>query len=368
MHSMTKITRNFRAKMVLLFGLSMFLSGLFTFFIFRLLQSYYHTEVQYGDTAAQFRKLLSRFGDFNVFFSLFIIISFLFFFIFTKRYALYFNEISNGIRHLAHGDFSHKVHIRSNDEFGDIATDINLASEKLQEAIQRGDFSETSKDQLIVNLAHDLRTPLTSVLGYLELMLNDQDLTEEQVKHFLTIAYTKSLRLEKLIDDLFEVSKINYGMLPMQKDKINITNLLLQLKEELYPLLAKKRLIARMDCDPGLQITGDGEQLARVFENVIINAIRYGYDGQYIDVNGRYDEEDVMIEIINYGDSIPADELPHLFDMFYTSDQSRTAKEKSSGIGLFIAKNIIEQHHGTITVASSVIQTVFTIRLPQKHS
>src|SRR5699024_5109476 len=137
-------------------------------------------------------------------------------------------EISNGIRHLAQGNFDHQVDIPSNDEFNEIALDINLANEKLQAAIQRGDFSESSKDQLVVNLAHDLRTPLTSVLGYLDLILKEDTLTEEQKRHFLQIAFTKSQRLEILIDELFEVTRMNYGMLPVEKEEINLTNLLHQ--------------------------------------------------------------------------------------------------------------------------------------------
>ncbi len=363
---MDKIMGSFRSKMVLLFGLSMFLSGSITYIIYKVLQFYYHTKVQYGDFLAQLRMLMGRFGDLNVLFILFILISFLFFFLLTKPYSIYLNEISNGIRNLARGDFKHKIHILSNDEFGKIALDINLASEKLQEATQRGDFSESSKDQLVVNLAHDLRTPLTSVLGYLDLILKEESLTNEQARHFLTIAFTKSQRLERLIDELFEITRMNYGMLPVEKKEINLTDLLNQLIEELYPLFEKNHLIARMNCDPYLLIMGDGDLLARVFENLMTNAIRYGYDGQYIDIHGFIDGNHVVIQVVNYGDSIPKDELPHLFDMFYIGDKSRTHRENSTGLGLFIAKNIVEQHNGSIIAESSIIQTTFEVRLPSE--
>ncbi|EFV75542.1 sensor protein [Bacillus sp. 2_A_57_CT2] len=364
---MGEIMRSFRSKMVLLFGLSMLLSGLVTYLIFKGLQYYYHTMVQYEDPMAQFRIFLGRFGDFNLFFILFILLSFLFFFFLTKPYSAYFNEISSGIRYLARGDFQHKVHIQSNDEFRDIALDINLASEKLQEAIKRGDFSESSKDQLVVNLAHDLRTPLTSVLGYLDLILKDESLTKEQVRHFLTIAFTKSQRLERLIDELFEITRMNYGMLPLEKKRINLTDLLNQLKEELYPVFEKNHLIARMNSEPHLPIFGDGDLIARVFENLMTNAIRYGYEGQYVDINGYIEAEEVVVQIVNYGDSIPSNELPYLFDMFYTGDKARTHQEDSTGLGLFIAKNIVEQHDGSIAAESSVIQTVFEVRLPKDN-
>ncbi|MFE0506966.1 ATP-binding protein [Peribacillus butanolivorans] len=362
---MVKIFRSFRSKMIVLFGLSMLFSGIITYLIFKGLQLYYHTMVRYEDPLARFRLFINNIGDINFFLLLFIPLSIFFFFVLTKPYSTYFKEISEGIHYLARGDFKHRVQIISNDEFRNIAQDINLASEKLEQAIERGDFSESSKDQLVVNLAHDLRTPLTSVLGYIDLILKDENLTKEQVRHFLTIAFTKSQRLERLIDELFEITRMNYGMLPVEKKQINLSDLLIQLKEELYPIFEKNDLIARMNSTPYLPIIGDGELLARVFENLLTNANRYGYDGQFVDINGFIDSGEVVVQIVNYGDSIPPNELPHLFDMFYTGDKARTQQEDSTGLGLFIAKNIVEQHNGTITAESSLIRTIFEVRLPQ---
>lgn len=363
---MVKMVRSFHSKMVLLFVLSMVLSGMITYLIFKALQFYYHTNVQFGDTLFYYRQIMYAIGDINFFLLIFIPLSILFFYLLTQRYSTYFKEISTGIHYLARGDFSYRVQIKSNDEFEDIAQEINLASEKLEEAIQRGDFSESSKEQLVVNLAHDLRTPLTSVLGYLDLILKDEKLTKEQVRHFLTIAFTKSQRLERLIDELFEITRMNYGMLPVEKRQINLSELLLQLKEELYPVFEKNDLIARMNILPHLPILGDGEMLARVFENLLTNANRYGYDGQFVDINGFVDAGEVVVQVVNYGDSIPQNELPYLFDMFYTGDKARTHQEDSTGLGLFIAKNIVEQHNGTIRAESSLIRTVFEVRLPQE--
>ncbi|MEQ2526148.1 HAMP domain-containing histidine kinase [Robertmurraya yapensis] len=365
---MAKFISSFRSKLIGLFGLSMLLAGIVTYLLFKGLQLYYHTRVLHGEPLAQLRQFIESIGDFNFFFILFISIAFLFFYLLTKPYSTYFNEISNGIHYLAGGNFKHRVDIQSNDEFGVIAQAINLASEKLEEAIQRGDFSENSKEQLVVNLAHDLRTPLTSVLGYLDLILKDEKLTKEQVRHFLTIAFTKSQRLERLIDELFEITRMNYGMLPVEKKQIDLSDLLNQLKEELYPIFEKNHLKARMNIPPHLPILGDGELLARVFENLLTNANRYGYDGQFVDINGSVDAGEVVVQIVNYGDSIPPEELPYLFDMFYTGDKARTHREDSTGLGLFIAKNIVEQHNGTITAESSLIRTVFEVRLPQESA
>lgn len=365
---MAKKMRSFRSKMVMLFALSMILAGGVTYFIYEGLRIYYKLVVRYEDPLAQFRSVVRQIGDVNFFLIIFIPLSIMFFFFLTRPYLKYFDEISNGIHHLANGDFTNEVRVSSNDEFGYIAGEINVASEKLKEAVERGDFAESSKDQLIVNLAHDLRTPLTSVLGYLDLILKDENLTKEQIKHFSTIAFTKSERLESLIDELFEITRMNYGMLKLEKRSIDIGELLIQLDEELYPLLEKKGLEARLHIAPHLPINGDGKLLARVFENLLTNAIRYGYDGEFVDVNGYIEGEEVVVQIINYGDSIPEEDLPYLFDMFYTGDKARSEQQGGTGLGLFIAKNIVEQHDGKISAESNVIRTMFEVRLPKEEN
>ncbi|NOU76167.1 HAMP domain-containing protein [Paenibacillus sp. LMG 31458] len=362
---MAEIIRSFRFKMIQLFGLSMLFSATITYLLYKALQLYYYT-TKMENPLTKIRNLIREIGDINFFLLIFIPLSILFFFLLTKRYAAYFHEISSGINQLANGNFNSRIRIPSNDEFGDIARDINLASEKLQQALERGDFAENSKEQLVLNLAHDLRTPLTSILGYLDFILQNEQLTAEQIKHYTSIAFTKSQRLEKLIDELFEITRVNYGKLTIEKKPIDISELLIQLNEELYPVFEKNNLTTRLNVTPHLTVWGDGELLARVFENLLTNAIRYGKDGQLIDINCNLDAEDVAIQVVNYGDCIPPDELPHIFDMFFTGDKARTHREGSTGLGLSIAKNIVEQHQGTITAQSSVIRTLFEVRFPQK--
>lgn len=349
--------------MILLLGLSMLASGAITYGVYKLLQAYY-SGVRAEDQLAQYRHFMRNIGDIYFFLLLFIPLAILFFFWFTKPYAAYFRDISAGISHLANGDFQHRVQISSRDELGMIAEDVNLASEKLQQAIERGDFAESSKDQLVVNLAHDLRTPLTSVLGYLDLLMKDDQLTDEQVRHFTSIAFTKSRRLEKLIDNLFEITRMNYGMLPLQKAQLNLSELLKQMNEELYPVFEKSRLITRLKLDNDLVVSGDGELLARVFENLLMNASRHGKDGVYVDIHGFRDADQIVIRVINYGGYIHPEDLPYIFDMYYTADRARTPQEGGTGLGLFIARNIVEQHDGTISVQSDVVQTLFEVRLP----
>jgi two-component system, OmpR family, sensor histidine kinase VanS len=364
---MDKMIKSFRFKMVMLFGLSILYAGMITYICFLGLRFYYINYVKFEDPLAWIRGRIASIGDFNFFMLLFIPLSILFFFLLTKRYSVYFKEISNGIHQLANGNFKHYVQIDTKDEFHSIAEDINIAMQKLQTAIQRGDFAESSKDQLVVNLAHDLRTPLTSVLGYLDLVLKNDDLTEEEKHHYLTISYKKSECLELLINELFDITKMNYGMLQLNKTEINLGDLLQQLNEEFYPVLKKNHLQTRLDVQSELIVYADGEQLARVFENLFTNAIRYGYDGQFIDIKAYVDSKTIVVQIVNYGDCIPEEVIPHIFDMFYKTDSSRKYQAGSTGLGLFIAKNIVEQHGGTITVDSTVIRTIFEVRLPKNE-
>jgi two-component system, OmpR family, sensor histidine kinase VanS len=361
---MVKKRRSFRSKMIELFGLGMLLSSIVTYLLYKVLQFYYRTEVRYEDPLAQVRRFIKEMGDINFFLLFFAPIAIFFFYRLTKRYAGYFREISTGIHFLASGDFTRHVQIPSNDEFADIAKDINLASEMLQKAVERGDFAESSKDQLVLNLAHDLRTPLTSVLGYLDLILRDEQLPQEQMRHYATIAFTKSQRLEKLIDELFEITRMNYGMVNIEQKVIDLSALLVQLNEEMYPSFEKNELVARCTIAAQLVIVGDGELLARVFENILTNAIRYGGDGQFIDLNAYREGDEVVVQIMNYGNQIPEEALPHIFDMFFTGDKARTHQGGGTGLGLFIAKNIVEKHRGTISVQSDLIRTCFEVRLP----
>ncbi|WP_372629849.1 sensor histidine kinase [Cohnella sp.] len=364
---MANLFRSFRFNMVALFGLSMLLAAAVTFGLYKAAQAYYYT-TKLEDPSTQVRHFIRQIGDVNFFLIFFIPLAVWIFFLLTKRYARYFRDISDGINQLASGHFDTRIDITSRDEFGDIARDIRLAGEKLRQALERGDFAENSKEQLMLNLAHDLRTPLTSVIGYLDFILKNEPLPPEQAKHYTAIAYTKSRRLERLIDELFDVARMNYGRQKIDLMPVDVSELLVQLNEELYPMLEARHLTSRMHVTPSVTVRGDGEQLARVFENLFGNAARYGSDGEFIDIHCLPDGDQAIVRIVNYGDSIPPEDLPHIFDIFYTGDKARTYQEGGTGLGLFIAKNIVERHRGSISAQSDVVRTVFEVRLPREIS
>lgn len=360
---MAKWLRTFRSRMIGLFALSSLLSGLITFLIVWVARLYYNT-VEFGSITHIIRETLRSIGDIYFILFLFIFISFFIFYLLTKPYTNNFNAISRGIYHLSQGDFDHRVSVSTKDEFHSIANDLNRASAKLKEAIEKGEFLESSKDQLIVNLAHDLRTPLTSVLGYIDIILKDETLSKEEKRHYLKIAFNKSKKLEKLLDELFEMTKMNYDMYQLRKTEINLSALLYQLIEEMYPVFEKHSLTLRSEIEANVIIEADGDYIARVFENLLTNAYRYGSDGEFIDIKAFKNDNKVIVQVTNYGSIISEEDLPYIFNMFYTGDESRTTQKDKSGLGLFIAKNIIDQHDGTIKAESNMRHTLFEVQLP----
>jgi signal transduction histidine kinase len=153
-------------------------------------------------------------------------------------------------------------------------------------------------------------------------------------------------------------------MLPVRRTRLDLSELLKQMNEELYPVFEKNHLVTRLIIADDLTVSGDGELLARVFENLLINAARHGKDGMYVDINGYQDSGQIVIQITNYGGYIHPDDLPRIFDMYYTGDRARSAQEGGTGLGLFIARNIVEQHDGIISAVSDVVRTMFEVRLP----
>lgn len=351
-------------RIIYLFIKSLLISALITFGIYKFLQHYYRNNVKYGDTYMYYRQLMRQFGDIYVFLIIYIPLAILIFYILTRTYTKYFKEISQGIRHLADGDFSYQVEIASNDEFSKIAKDLNEASSRLKQAIEAQELSKSSKETLIANLAHDLRTPLTSVIGYLDLLQNSKELTPIQHAEYTKIANTKAQYLEELIEILFDISKLDLTLDNAEKKPINMQELLHQLLDEMYPLIEDAHATIEKVIEPKLMTQGNGKELARVFENLLANSLRYGDNLMPINISACKKASSLVIRISNSGEHISEEDLPHLFDMFYTVDQSRNFVKKQTGLGLYIAKTIVEKHHGTIKVRNGENQIHFEVSLP----
>ena len=286
------------------------------------------------------------------------------FMILQEKSLRYITKISDAMQNISEGDLNVTVEVEGDDEFSSMAANLNKMVEDLKELMDKERESERTKNELITNVAHDLRTPLTSIIGYLELLSGDVKLEPEIQKKYINIAYVKTKRLEKLIEDLFGFTKMNYGKLSMHVGQVDVVKLLSQLLEEFYPSFVDKNLSYELQSNvPVKVITADGNLLARLFDNLINNAIKYGADGKRIMVKLHADDEIVTVSVNNYGYVIPADELPLIFNKFYRVEQSRSTNTGGTGLGLAISKNIVDMHGGTITVTSDLSGTVFTVKL-----
>lgn len=226
------------------------------------------------------------------------------------------------------------------------------------------------KNDLITYLAHDLKTPLTSVIGYLSLCDEAPDMPAAQRAKYVHITLDKALRLEKLIGEFFEITRYNLQTIALEKETVNLSFLLEQMADEFYPLLSEHGNTIRLEMDQGLPDGGltlcaDGEKLARVFNNILKNAISYSYPGTEIDLACRWTEDYVQILISNRGRTIPPHKLEAVFEKFFRLDDARATNTGGAGLGLAIAKEIVTLHGGTITAESENEVTSFRVELPR---
>lgn len=276
----------------------------------------------------------------------------------------YVDEITRGVEHITRGDLNTVIEVKGQDEFSEMAENLNKMTEEIKVIMERERYSERTKNDLITSVAHDLRTPLTSITGYLELLRQNKNLETEIQNKYLDIVYQKSKRLEHLIYDLFDFTKLNHEKISLKLETIDLVKLLEQLLDEFYPSFQENQLEYEFICRHSvISIEADGDLLARLFDNLISNAIKYGADGKMITISLIKAKDTVRVDVINYGKVIPPNELKHIFQKFYRVEQSRSENTGGTGLGLAIAKHIVEMHKGTINVSSSLKGTTFSVTL-----
>lgn len=258
-----------------------------------------------------------------------------------------------------------------NEELISLPSDLNDIQERMnkikQESLKNERLAkenEQRKNDLIVYLAHDIKTPLTSMIGYLSLLDEIKDMPKNKQEKYIKIALDKSYKLEELINELFDIARFSSEKIVLEKEFLNLNTMLEQIVDDFYPVLEelnKKIIIKKSDL---IEIYGDSEKLARVFNNVIKNAINYSLDNSEITIDIIKDERFANVIISNKGKKISEDKLNRIFEKFYRVDSSRTTKTGGSGLGLAIAKEIVELHNGEISVTSDDKFTKFYIKLP----
>lgn len=224
--------------------------------------------------------------------------------------------------------------------------------------------NEQKKDELIVYLAHDIKTPLTSMIGYLSLLSEIKDMPQEQRNRYIDIALDKSYRLEDLINELFDVARFNSEKIVLEKEEINLNLMLEQIADDFYPTLKEMNKKINFTSDEKIILYADPDKLSRVFNNLIKNAVNYSKENTDIDISIINKENQVTVNITNKGKQIPKEKLDKIFEKFYRLDSSRTSKTGGSGLGLAIAKEIVELHGGKIYAESDMKETTFSVILP----
>lgn len=289
----------------------------------------------------------------------------------------YIRKLRRSIQQVTSGNYGVQCEVEYDDELGSLAANINVLSktllakekesEKLKEkeraALDIERNAERQKNELITNVAHDLRTPLTTIVGYLELIKDDTALSKEDVHKYSGIAYEKSIRLQEMMDDLFEFTKLDNADIKLNKSMINLSGLIMQMTDEFYPSFKDCNITPIVDLpEENIYVQGDGQLLARVFDNLISNALKYGYHNTDLKIEISGDEKYATVKVINHGDTIASEDIPLLFNKFYRTDSSRNSKTGGTGLGLAITKNIVDLHHGDISVTSDDQITTFIVK------
>lgn len=243
-------------------------------------------------------------------------------------------------------------------QMNQIKLDIRQNERAAKEAEQR-------KNDLVVYLAHDLKTPLTSVIGYLTLLRDENRISEELREKYLSIALEKAERLEELINEFFEITRFNLTNLTMELSRVNLTRMLEQITYEFKPMLAEKNLECTLSAEPNIMIKCDVDKMQRVFDNLIRNAINYSFENDVIVIRAEKNAQNIKLTFTNHGNTIPEEKLQRIFEQFYRLDTARTTKTGGAGLGLAIAKEIVELHKGTITARSENDVIEFVIILPE---
>ena len=283
--------------------------------------------------------------------------------IYLNRFTKYFLEINNGMDVLLQ---EHAEDVSLSGELSAIEKKMNQVKNTLEKRKLDMQMAEQRKRDLVTYLAHDLKTPLASVIGYLNLLRDEGEISEELREKYLSVSLDKAERLEILINEFFEIARFIFSDLVLQYARINLTRLLEQLVYECRPMLQEKNLQCRLEAPPDIMLKCDADKIQRVFDNILRNAVLYSYEESSIEIIAQGQEENVVVRFINRGDTIPAEKLARIFEQFYRLDAARSTATGGAGLGLAIAKEIVEAHGGTITAESGNEESVFTVMIPRE--
>lgn len=305
-------------------------------------------------------------GDNKIFFMVvgFLLLFALFFYVALSKMTRYLDQVGDGIENIV-SDSTEPIHLIT--ELKPIEIRLNEIKATLKRQELESIESEKKKNDLVLFLAHDLKTPLTSIVAYLTMLDSHGEMGQEEREKYIRIALEKSIRLGDLINEFFDITRYNLQNIELEPVEINLSLMLEQLADELYGVLQEKHLTCEVDVEENLEVYGDPDKLARVFDNILRNAISYCYEDTKIEITASMKREDIEITFTNEGDKIPGAKLQTIFEKFYRVDNSRSSGTGGAGLGLAIAKEIVELHHGMVRAKSDDRRTQFIVTLPSKN-
>lgn len=281
--------------------------------------------------------------------------------IYLKSFTKYFNEINRGIDALIDENAGS---VTLSPELVATEKKINYIKHTLEQRTLAAQAAEQRKNDLVVYLAHDLKTPLTSVIGYLTLLRDENRISEDLREKYLSISLEKAEHLEDLINEFFEITRFNFSNITLEYSRVNLTRLLEQLTYEFKPMFLEKNLKCVLETAQDTMIRCDVNKMQRVFDNLLKNAVNYSFDGTSIHIIATQEENTLRIKFTNSGNTISKEKLERIFEQFYRLDTARSSKSGGAGLGLAIAKEIVELHNGSITAESENETVSFQVVLP----
>lgn len=315
--------------------------------------------VPYGEADRLYGEIFMKHKDIYqwVGFALLFLVSY---YVMLSRTTGYFENIGKGVENIL---IDAQEPIELPGELQSIAEKLNTLKMTLRRRNKMAQDSEQRKNDLVVYLAHDLKTPLTSVIAYLSMLEEKPDMAEEERAKYVHISLGKAVRLGELIDEFFEITRYNLQDIHLEKETINISMMLEQIADEFYAVFAEHGLTGSVDAAEDLMTEGDPDKLARVFDNLLRNAVAYSYRGTAIGIQAYSEGQNVVIVFSNQGEIIPKQKLQSIFEKFYRMDSARSSHTGGAGLGLSVAKEIVELHGGTIEAFSDAQSTRFVVRL-----
>lgn len=280
---------------------------------------------------------------------------------YLNEFSKYFKEINRGIDALIEENTGDIV---LPSELTVTEKKINHIKHTLEQRKLATELAEQRKNDLVVYLAHDLKTPLTSVIGYLTLLRDESQISEELREKYLSISLEKAERLEDLINEFFEITRFNLSDITLEYSRVNLTRLLEQLTYEFKPMLLEKNLKCELEITSNVMLKCDVNKMQRVFDNLLRNAVNYSFDDGTIHIVATQNENNLSIKFTNCGNTIPQEKLERIFEQFYRLDTARSSRSGGAGLGLAIAKEIVELHNGTITAKSENEVIEFEVIIP----